>query len=259
MSDLTALAEKLDALRASDDVFEHGARVISQGGVPSGMNALIRAIDETVLERKLEIMTGTHLISLIAAGRRLRGISGVVPAKGKSARLVGEAMSRENTKNLDAAFGLLSDLVGPAPKLTLRSLPAEPFGRSGERGVTARELAEFWQVDLDEKPLPQMTRFLVGNEGAIAAHLHVVNGEIESTEGDVTVLHDVWETQVSTFLQTLDTLPGRADGPQLITLDGALEDGKTVALGLAGDDVALLIYDPGALGALHASWQAIYN
>lgn len=259
MNDLTALAQKLATLKGSDDLFENGARVIAHGGVPSGMAALIRAIDETVLERNLEIMTGTHIVTLVAAGRRLRGIAGVVPPKGKSARLVGESLSREDGKTLAAVGTLLSELLTPASRLTLRSLPSQGFGRSGDRGVPASALASLWQVDIEEAPQPPMTRFLRGNAASLRAYIHVRDGKIIASDGEIGVLQTMLEDQLESFLATRKTLAGNADGPQLMSLEGALTKDEAVALAQTDTDVVLLVYDPAALGQIHASWQAVFG
>ena len=137
MSDLNALAQKLNALATNDDVFDHGARVISQGGVPAPLNALLDAIDETVLERRLDFAAGDAVVSLIAAGRRLRGLVAVSPANDTASALIGVPLSREEPDLLDAAFAVLTGTFGAATQLTVRSLPSEPFGTSGERGVAA--------------------------------------------------------------------------------------------------------------------------
>ncbi len=259
MSDLTALAQKLASLHSSEDRFENGARVISQGGVPSGMNAVLRAIDDTVLERRLEVMTGSHIVTLVAAGRRLRGIAGVVPPKGKSARLVGEVLSRDDKKMLATAGALLSELFMPAPRLTLRSLPAESFGASGDRGVTITELAATWQIDMDEEALPPLQRFLQSNATHLQAYLHVNSGEIVGSEGDVSGLQTMLDEQLDAFLATRAKLSGHAEGPQLLSLEGGLPGSKTVALAQSEDDVVLLVYDAAALGQIHASWQAVFS
>ena len=46
---------------------------------------------------------------------------------------------------------------------------------------------------------------------------------------------------------------------KLLCLEGALGDGNAAALALAGDDFALMVYDPAKLGALHASWRSIFQ
>ena len=259
MTDLTALAQKLASLHSSEDVFENGARVIAQGGVPSGMSAFIRAIDDTVLERQLEIMTGTHIVTVVAAGRRLRGIANVVPPKGKSARLVGEPLSRDDKKSLAATGELLSSLLGAAPRLTLRSLPAESFGRSGDRGVSAATLAEVWDVDLDEAPLPPMERFLKGNAEAVHGFIQMRGGEVAATDGETAALQSIQDDQLDDLLAARGKLSGDSEGPQLMSLEGALSNGKAIALAQAEDETVLILYDPAALGQIHASWQAVFS
>jgi hypothetical protein len=259
MSDLTALAEKLASLHSGTDIFENGTRVIAQGGVPSGMAALVRAIDDTVLERTLEIMTGTHIVTLVVAGRRLRGITGVVPAKGKSARLVGEPLARDDHKTLEAVGALLTELLSAAPRITLRSLPAERFGKSGDRGVAAKTLIDVWNIDMDAAPLPPVQRFLRGNDGVLKAYVHLSGGEIVDSDGDISGLQAVLDDQLDDFLATRLKLSGNAEGPQLMSLEGALPGDKALALAQSEDDMILLIYEPTALGQIHASWQAVFQ
>lgn len=258
MSDLTALAQKLASLHSGSDQFENGARVIAQGGVPSGMCALIRAIDDTVLERQLEILTGAHIVTVIAAGRRLRGIASVIPPKGKSARIVGEALSREDGKTLALAGEVLGEVLASAPRMTLRSLPAPRFGSSGDLGVAASDLAEIWQIDMDEAPLPPIARFLSANSAALQAYLHTAAGEVLATHGDIAALQTMLDEQLDAFLATRAKLSGHAEGPQLLSFEGALPNGKTVAIAQAEEDTILLVYDPSALGQIHASWKAVF-
>ena len=259
MSDMIALAQKLNALAAHDDVFDDGARVISQGGVPAPMTAFLAVVDETVLERRLDFAAGDVVVSVIAAGRRLRGMIAVSPAAGDHIDLFGKTLSRQEPEMLDAAFALLTDIFTGAARLTVRSLPAEPFGSGGERGISASGLAEIWQIDISETPLPPMSRFLRVNETAFSAVLHVSAGDILATYGDIAGLQSIWDTQVDAFLRAQESLPNHQDGPKLICLEGALDDGNTAALALAGDDVALMVYDPAKLGALHASWRSIFQ
>ncbi|MFT6074470.1 MAG: hypothetical protein ACJAZ1_001386 [Yoonia sp.] len=258
MSDLNALVQKLNSLATNDDVFDHGARVISQGGVPAPLNALLDVIDETVLERRLDFAAGDAVVSLIAAGRRLRGLVAVSPANDAAAALIGAPLSRQEPDLLDTAFAVLTETLGAATQLTVRSLPPEPFGTSGERGVTATGLAEIWRVNMHEAPLSPMARFLLANRAALSAVLHVSVGDVLTSQGDISELQSIWDTQVEAFLQSQESLPSHKDGPQLICLDGALERDAAAALVLSNEDVALLVYDPAQLSALQASWRSIF-
>ena len=258
MSDMHALAQTLTALAAKDEIFQNGARVISQGGFPSPMAAFLKAVDETMLERKLTFVAGPHTINVIAAGRRLRGFSAASPSLGDISHLAGKTIAREEPDLIDDAYALLSENIGNAARLAVHSLPPEPFGEGGERGISALSLAEMWNIDMHEAPLPPMERFLRTNGDGINALLHLSAGEVTATQGDVTALQGVWDTQVTAFMEEQTKLPGHEDGPQLICLDGALEDGSAAAIAIAGDDVALLVCAPTQLGTLHTTWQSIF-
>lgn len=253
-----ALAETLTALAAKDDIFQDGARVISQGGVPNPMAAFLKAVDETMLERKLTFVTGKATINVIAAGRRLRGIAAASPAAGDISHLAGKTIAREEPDLIDDAYALLSETIGNASRLAVHSLPPDPFGKGGERGVSAAGLAALWKIDMHEAPLAPMERFLRTNSDGINALLHLTAGNVNTTQGDVSALQDVWDNQVTAFIEAQNKLPDQDDGPQLICLDGALEDGSAAAIAIAGDDVALLVYAPDHLGTLHSTWQSIF-
>ena len=259
MSDLNALAQKLNALAAKDDQFDDGTRVISRGGSPAPLTAMLGVIDETVLERRLDFTTGDSVVSVIAAGRRLRGVIAIMPSTNDAGQLAGVTLSRHEPEALDSAFAVLSTALDAADRLTVRSLPPEPFGSGGERGIAAVDLAAMWQIEMNEAPLPPMTKFLQENEAAFQAILHVNGGTVVTSQGDVASLQDIWDTQVAAFLQKQQGLSSSQDGPQLVCLDDALEGGRAVAVAIADEDVALTVYDPAHLVALHASWRTHFN
>ena len=259
MSDLNALAQKLNALAAKDDQFDDGTRVISQGGVPAPLTAMLGVIDETVLERRLDFIIDGVIISVIAAGRRLRGLIAMTPTTADATALAGNTLSRQEPVALDSAFAVLSGTLGNASRLTVRSLPTEPFGAGGERGIAAVDLAQMWQINMDEAPLPPMARFLQSNEAYLSAVLHVCAGKVVTSDGDVAGLRQVWDTQVTAYLASTQRLANHEDGPQLVCLEGAFGDGSASAIAMCEDDVALIVYDAARLGMLHASWQSIFN
>lgn len=259
MSDLNALAQKLAALGATDDLYADGARVISQGGTPSPLAAVLRAVDETVLDRILVFAAGETTVSIIASGRRLRGLSEVTPAYDAATSLIGETISREDPSTLDNSFALLSDLLDAADPLTVRSMPATRFGSGGERGVPAADLAKLWQIDLNAAPMPPLAQFLDANDSIITALLHVSAGDIMASKGENAVLEQIWETQVQAYIDAQAKLAGPDNRPHLVCLDGALGDGATAALAFAGQDVALLTFETAHLGRLHTSWQAAFR
>jgi hypothetical protein len=257
MSDLNALAQKLTALAGKNDQFDAGARVISQGGVPSPIGAMLNEIDDTVLERNLEFVADDQTINLIVSGRRLRGFMAVTPEVSGAAQVLGKTLARDEPDVVQAASELLSQLCGSAMRMTVRSLPPQPFGTGGDRGISARGLAELWQIDMDEAPQPPMAKFLSANAPAMSAMMHVSDGTVISTSGDTAALQSIWDNQIMPFREVHKQHQDPEGGPQLVCLEGALEDGAAAAMALAGDEIALIAYQPDQLGTMLASWRAI--
>ena len=112
---------------------------------------------------------------------------------------------------------------------------------------------------MHDTPLSPMAQFLKANQAALSAILHVSAGDVLTSQGDISELQSIWDTQVEAFLQSQESLPSHKDGPQLICLEGALESDGSAALALSDEDVALLVYDPAQLSALQSSWRAIFH
>jgi len=72
--DKDTLAKKLAALSADGETFENGLRVISDGTEPAILTAILSEVDMTVLPRKLTFAMDGSEITLVAGGRRLRGL-----------------------------------------------------------------------------------------------------------------------------------------------------------------------------------------
>ncbi len=257
MSELNALAQKLNALTTTREVFDAGDRVISKSGVPAPINAILNEIDNTILERNLAFTTDSSTINLIVSGRRLRGFLTVSPDVPNAVPVLGQTLARDVPDVVQAASKLLSELCASASWMTVRSLPPEPFGSGGDRGISARGLADLWQVEMDETPQPPMARFLGSNATAMAAMMHVSYGHVVSSSGDIDALQSIWDTQVAAFRKSHKQHLNPDDGPQLICLEGALDNGMAAALAVCGGDVALIAYQPDHLGAMLASWRAL--
>jgi len=256
MSDLNALTRKLAALTAGDTVYEAGGRVIVDDSDSSSVAAILREVDDTVLERLLSFTAGDTTINIIAAGRRMRGILNVLPPRDDA--MIGQVLSREEPEDVQAVFDLLQGLCGDAEKMTVRSLPPEPFGKGGERGISALGLADLWSVEINEAPKPPMEKFLTMNASAFSSLLHVRKGEVLSTSGDISALQKIWSTQVQAFREAHNkTLRGEAEA-QLICLESAFDDGTSAAMALHEKDVALIAYQAEHFGTMQSSWQRIF-
>lgn len=258
MTDLTALSTKLAALVAEDDVFtDGGARVISQAGEPAPLTAILREVDDTVLERTLVFGMGEADVHIVVAGRRLRGIVDVEGDAPGIEAVVGEVLSREEPETLEAVGSLLASMGEAASRITVRSTPARPIGSSGDAGISASGLADLWIVDMDATPAPAMERFLAANAEAMFGSLPVIGGKVGAGTGDADPLQAIWEDQVTDFRARHDKFRRDDDGPVMVCLDGAVGGSIGVAFALAGDDACLFSYAPDDLPAILSSWTAI--
>lgn len=254
VTDQSAIATKLAALAATDDVFSDGQRVITHDLPP--LTAILREIDDTVLERTLVFGIGKTSVSAVVAGRRLRGIvhiSGDIPGMED---VVGKVLSHDDHEMLTAVGDILKHLCAEGARVTVASTAPQPIGASGEAGVSMAILARVWGVDLDARPASPVTRLLAANAAHITDSLHVIDGQPPMTTGDTTVLEAISDVQVTPFRKRHRSVLGKLDGPMLVCLDGAV-GGEPIALAVADGEQCLFFYQPAALPALLSSWYAI--
>ena len=254
MSEQSAILVKLASLTTKDDVFKNGYRVI--GAELDPMIAILREIDDTVLERTLIFWIGDARVSAVVAGRRLRGIVEIDGDVPNADAVVGEVLSLETPDTMATVGTILADLATGDAKVTVASTPVKPLGTSADAGVTINALARSWGIDLDARPASALTRFLTANAAAISASLHITSDQDPCTTGDASVLEAIMDVQVTPFRKRHRSILGKTDGPMLICLDGAV-DGQPLALAIADGEQCLINYDSDALSALLRSWNAI--
>ena len=255
ISDVTALAEKLSALGRADERFVGGARVIASNGAPGAADAVLAEIDDTVLERDLIFKSGGRSITLVAAGRRLRGISA---ASGSADDVLGKTLSREDPALITAVYDVIMAHLDGTDEITVESLPpAAPFGKGGERGISASGLASIWADAANAANLPPMARFVQSVRVSASAVLHLADGGVADSHGDVDDLQDIWESRITDFLAAYDAIRGDADGEdRLLCFDGAMGPAGGLAIALLEGEAALVTYPDGGLGAVYAAWSA---
>ncbi len=253
---MTALTEKLSALAAEDDVFVAGARVIAQDGGQVALAAILREIDATILERTLVFGIGDVSASLIVAGRRLKGLLSV---SGSSDAAIGQSLSREEPKILQAAGDLMTSLCDKASRVTVRAEPIQPFSKGGDAGISAKGLAELWNVDLNARPLPPIARFLAANASVLGGHLLISGADIVESAGETEALQLIWDEQVMTLRKSQKAIAKKQAGAQMMCFDGAMGAGTAVAFAVAGDDACICAFASDQIATLTASWQSIIS
>jgi hypothetical protein len=259
VSDTSAITDKLAALLSDEEVYVAGARVIAQGGVPAPLAAVLTEIDATVLERTLVFSIDDVNVSMVVAGRRLRGFTDVSGNLPEAANVIGKVLSRDDAETLQAAGDLMLLLCASANHVTVRSLPAQPFGSSADAGLAANGLAEVWHINLDDKPATFIERYLSANVADLSAYIYVSNGDVVKTVGDVATLDALWSTQVTEFRKRHRDLLSKQDGPRLTCLDEPMGEGTAIAVAIDGNDVGLFSYKRSQMPRLATAWTVALN
>ncbi|MFQ1701033.1 hypothetical protein ACJ5NV_10595 [Loktanella agnita] len=257
MTDMTALANKLAALIAEDEVYIAGARVISQGGDPPALVAILNEIDNTVLERTLLFGIDDVNLSMVVAGRRLRGIAEVSGNLPEAANVIGKPFAREEPEIVHAAGDMLTLLCVAATRVTVRNLPPRPLGGSADAGISAAGLADFWNIDRDAQPAPPMQRFLRANVAHMSAYMWTSRRSLVEEQGNTALLQTVLNDQAAAFRKRHKALVGTQTDPMLVCVEGAAESGAAIAIAYIGVETCVFAYEVADIGAIIASWYAI--
>ena len=252
--DKNILAQKLAALSSEGETFENGRRVISDGAEPGILTAILAEIDMTVLPRKLTFRMQGSEVTLVAGGRRLRGlvkaskdIRGVVGVLGKS-------LSRDDAEVIDGLRGILDQFASKPGQLTVESDEPDALGGQTDAGITAESLAAMWEVPLAVGPISGMQQFIRDCGPLVTAWIILSDTAESSNGGDGTQLAAIkkaLDQQWPTFSRSVDQLAGDQG---FICLNNALGDAGSVAIAKDADEAALICYDAENMTELHGRW-----
>lgn len=254
--DKNTLAQKLAALSSEGETFENGRRVISDGTEPAVLTAILAEVDMTVLPRKLTFRMDASEITLVAGGRRLRGlVRASKDIKGVTG-VLGKALSREEPEIIDGLRGILDQFIATASQLTVESDEPDAMGGQTEAGVTAKTLADMWDVTINVAPATPMQTFLRACGPLATAWIVLADNQANTTGGDGTQLNalkDALDHQWSKFSGSVDQLTGEAG---FICLNNALGDVGSVAIAKLAGEAALICYDANNMSELHEAWMS---
>lgn len=255
MMDKQTLAQKLAALSSEGESFENGLRVVSDGTEPPILTAILNEIDMTVLPRKLTFKMNGSEISLVAGGRRLRGlvqaskdITGVMGVLGKS-------ISHDAPDVIDGLHGIIDQFTAAAGELTVVSDEPDAMGGQSDAGLTAQNLAAHWGVDLNPVPLTPMISFVRDCGDLVTAWVVLKDGSENTTGGDgakLATLRAAIDAKWDSFSQSVDQLAGPTG---FICLNDALDEAGSVAIVKTSSEAAILCYASENMANLHSAWS----
>lgn len=223
MSDDPQLTGKIGALMR-ENVFEDGAMVLGQAGSPEVTDAMLDAIDVTMLPRDVRFSVGSSFVTLAVSGKRVRHVTAVsddLAAEG----LVGQAVNADDAETLKKLGVVLRALGAVDGKMTMARHPSSAALDVGNAGVGLRSL----QKALGPKPVKVTSSVstLMGDlHDVLAGYAQIEGGTITPVKGAaelaeaLTALESKW-AEVS---QAHNDLRGRAGKGSIVTLDGVLPD-----------------------------------
>ncbi|MEL6571181.1 MAG: hypothetical protein AAFQ64_05965 [Pseudomonadota bacterium] len=254
--DKTILAQKLAALSSAGDTFANGLRVISDGAEPPVLTAILSEVDMTVLPRKLTFKMGESEITLVAGGRRLRGlVKASKDIKGVIGHL-GKALNRDDGALLEGLRGIIDQFSATSGRMTVESDEPDAMGGQTDAGITAADLAEIWMVELNSAPKSPLQQFLRDSADLSDAWVVMADGAETTHHGDgekLNALKDALANKWATFSESVDQLTGESG---IIALNNALGDQGSIAIVKTSNEAAVICYSTGNMADLHNAWSA---
>ncbi len=254
------LQNKLEELAGTNET-KGGALVLCRSGTPAAMAAILRAIDNTILPRLLELKVGASHISVLAGGRRLRAIhavSGDLPSDGLE---LGQPLSRDDEAMQNQVGQLFKALTAKEGVLTLLRKIDPKASDQSDGGLEIGGLAKSWDVDLNATPPSALAQFIFSLGEDVLSHVEFGGDGIidESGAADLNTILKSDELQEKVTSIQKETRQGQnASGKnQVIVLSGHLPDGALLCVTQIADSSALLAVQKKALSSVATAWSHV--
>lgn len=259
MIDKSALLHKLNALAEKDSSFIAGTRVISDGELPSPMQAILSAIDESVLDRKLTFNVADSYATVVVAGRRLQGL---IKASGNlegALKVMGKVLSHDDADLLAAVANIMHQLVDQGGQVTVVSEDTKKLGTQSDAGVGVSVLADAWAVEMSSVPPTPMSQFILNCGASVNASLVIAQGEIIRAKGDKAIqdrLQHIANDQWDNFSDALGALR-KVDTaePALVCLNGGLTADTSVAVARNSEELSVFVFNSDQLTNVYSKWR----
>ncbi|MBM7067982.1 hypothetical protein [Actibacterium sp. 188UL27-1] len=256
MADTIDLTARLTKLANAGETYSNGARVIARGGGEEALAAILRAIDDTILMRKLTFRSGRESsLNLVVSGRRIVGVSDVdIPGQTSDTTLLTDPLSEEDDAMMQALTETILAFVQTDGPISVLPVKASRSGGMPTAGLSIRTLADAWGVEMDATP---MKRFLRACQDFVPAAVHYKADILANRHGDeATDLQTLAEERApSAETAYLALYPEQTGGSWLINISYGLKDARCVLLARAGEETGLLTCDSSHLGKVVGNWQ----
>jgi hypothetical protein len=257
--DKKALSQKLTELAAKKSDFTDGNRVISDGAKPAPMQAILHAIDETVLDRKLTFRAGASYATVVVAGRRLQGLTKASGNLDGALKVMGKVLSHDDSDLMTSIAAIMQQLVDQGGPVTVQSEDTQKLGTQSDAGVGVNTLADTWAVEMSSEPQTPMSQFIINCGASVNASLVIAQGKIVRAKGDKDIqgrLEHIANDQWGDFNSALGALrKANAEEPALVCLNGGLNDDTSLAVARNDDELSVFVFNSDQLSAVYSKWR----
>ena len=249
------LKGRLAALASETPEVENGARVLNTR--IGAAEAILNAIDETVLGEQMVFSNGAARLTLLVAGRRLAGLveaSGIDVPDG----VMGSGLSMDDPDRVGQIAEAIKAFAQGADKLTVTS---EPMPRAEDlESVSLGALMSAIGIVPDDPSASPLERFMTRASDVVQASISLKDGAVAKTDGTIQLVQSLkisLSTQLSTFLDARKaTCPSHTD-PSLTLCQDTVDKGVGMAIAVHGDDLALIAFKSSDLTEICAAWQRV--
>lgn len=256
MTDEDRLQNVVSRLKAQDTFLTGGERKVTLSDEPSGLQAILVEISETVLARELRFAANSgRVLSLLVSARRVHQ---VVAAPNKN--LVGQDLSEEEQTQAGDLKALFAAVLGNAQTLSISATRPDQSVDPTSVGWSADTLASLWGVELFPEPIdpPTLAEFLDHFRAIRLAELRFEGGRQAGSDGDEDQI-EVLENIAKPLLGIAD-VTGRVFGDEsdrTITVLGTGPAGAVSGVVVqAGGQGAALLLPSDQIDAALAFWNA---
>jgi hypothetical protein len=251
------LENKLTAL-AEPGKFRDGAMHLGPSGSSTAMAEIIRAIDNTILPRQVELSVGKSSVVISIGGRRLRSLVEASENLQVPDELVEQTLSADSTDNLQAIGQLLQRLLATDGRLTLRRTAGSTASGQMNSGVSVKALAELWGVDLNGKVPSDLEQFqsLLGSN--FIASIEVDGQSSSNPLGNANALEGlelVLNEKLEPLEQQLANVHLKDRGRQLFVFEGVLPDAMLLGLAIVDDTKLLIAMSKNSFADITMAWS----
>ena len=247
------LSDRIAALASEDPVFVGKSRVLDV--TEGATEALLDALDSTVLSSRLTFQSAASRLVLDVAGRRLVQIETASEDVKIPEAILGQPISMDSAEALEQLARAIYSFTGAATELKVEAEPLRATARGDTVSVAALRDALGATAARKESPMDQM---LAQAGDKILAVLRLEGNTVAQTKGaiaQIETLKAAMTGQLETFLsQRATSCPSHSE-PSLTLCTDSISPGVGLGLAVIAEERTLFAFETVATAEIYRIWK----